>query len=71
MPGHGGGEAEKKDTGSMRTAIAKDPFADFEEHPRCYVLTQLRTIHVPVIYTQDWNIITRVAERSKSFAWIE
>jgi hypothetical protein len=34
LPGYGGGEPDKKDTDSMRTAVAEDPFADFEEHPR-------------------------------------
>jgi len=33
LPGYGGGEAEKKDTDSMRTAVAEDPFADFEGPP--------------------------------------
>jgi len=33
LPGYGGGEPEKKDTDSMRTAVAEDPFADFEGPP--------------------------------------
>jgi len=34
LPGYSGEETDKKDTDSMKTAVAEDPFADFEEHPR-------------------------------------
>ena len=27
-------EEDKKDTESMKTGVAEDPFSDFEEHPR-------------------------------------
>lgn len=34
LPAYGGGETDKKDFDSMKTAVDEDPFADFEEHPR-------------------------------------
>jgi len=34
LPRYGDDEMDKKDTDSMKTAVAEDPFADFEEHPR-------------------------------------
>lgn len=34
LPAYSGKEMDKKDTDSMKTAVAEDPFADFEEHPR-------------------------------------
>jgi hypothetical protein len=36
LPGYGGGEMmDKKDTDSMKTAVADDPFSDdFDEYPR-------------------------------------
>jgi len=35
LPAYGGGETDKKDFDSMKTAVEdEDPFADFEEHPR-------------------------------------
>jgi len=33
LPAYGSDEADKKDVDSMKTAVADDPFADFEEHP--------------------------------------
>ena len=35
LPAYGGGETDKKDFDSMKTAVEdEDPFSDFEEHPR-------------------------------------
>lgn len=36
LPGYGGGEMDKKETESMRTAVEddSDPFADYDELPR-------------------------------------
>jgi len=34
LPMYGGDEMDKKDTDSMKTAVAEDPFADFEGYPR-------------------------------------
>jgi hypothetical protein len=35
LPGYGGGDMEKKDSDSMMTAVAEDPFSDeLDEYPR-------------------------------------
>jgi len=34
LPAYGAGEVDKKETDSLKTLVAEDPFADFEEQPR-------------------------------------